>query len=351
MPSTTRIRTAIAFLAVYFIWGSTYLAIRYIVAYIPPFFAAGARSLIAGSCLLAWALWKGYRPSTQDWGSSIIMGALFFLLGHGLLHWGEQTVESGIASLFVATQGLWIAVIGNVFKQEHTLLDKRTATGFVIGLLGVVVLAVSSGHMKVASYLGLIAILGSPIAWSAGVVYAKNAPLTKNNVARSGMSLLAGSILLLIVSAVTGEPRRFHPGLVPAISWISLSYLVVFGSLIAFSAYTWLLEHCSIYKVSTYTYANPIVAVLIGYFIAGEKVTPYTIIAGILVISALLLINLPGKSGRSDGSSTPAGIASGTGPSNETDVAVALRPDPAEASRTVQRKAGIVAQAIKCKFE
>ncbi len=322
----TRIRIGLAFLAVYFIWGSTYLAIRYVVAYIPPFFAAGARSLIAGICLLAWALWNGYRPSAQEWRSSIILGVLFFLLGHGLLHWGEQSVESGIASLFVATQGLWIALIGNVFKQEHTLLDKRTAAGFVIGLLGVVVLAVSSGHMKVASHLGLLAILGSPIAWSAGVVYAKKAPLPRNNVARSGLSLLAGSLLLLMVSALTGEPRRFHPGLVPAISWISLSYLVVFGSLIAFSAYTWLLEHCSTHKVSTYTYANPIVAVLIGYFVAGEKITSYTIVAGVLVISALLLINLPGRSGRSARKSTPC-IASGTGPANEPDVAVVFRSD------------------------
>ena len=294
----TRIRIGLAFLAVYFIWGSTYLATLCCRLY-PAFLRS--RGEVPHRWYLPSGLGTLERISTFSSRVEIehYSGCALFPCGAWAFALGRTVCRVRDCIPVCRYSRTLDALIGNIFKQKHTLLDKRTAAGFLIGLVGVVVLAVSSGHMKVASYLGLLAILGSPIAWSAGVVYAKNAPLPRNNVARSGLSLLAGSILLLIVSVLTGEPRRFHPGLVPAISWISLSYLVVFGSLIAFSAYTWLLEHCSTHKVSTYTYVNPIVAVLIGYFVAGEKITSYTIMAGVLVISALLLINLPGRSGRS----------------------------------------------------
>jgi drug/metabolite transporter (DMT)-like permease len=288
---TNRILVALAFFSIYVIWGSTYLAIRYAVETIPPLFTAGVRHLTAGGVLLLWALWRGMRPSAAQWRASFVLGFLFFLMGHGTLHWAEKTVPSGVASLLIATEPMVVALLIAVTATKRWP-SARVIGGLVLGLIGVALLmrpeavAQSGGNM-----LGLFAVLVSSISWSAGIVYSRQSKLAGEPLMMTTLSLLAGSVLLLMAGFIIGEHRDFHMSDVTARSIWGLVFLIVFGSIVAFTAYNWLLERFQPTLVATHTYVNPIVAILLGWAFAGESLTVSLWIATALVISAIVLVH------------------------------------------------------------
>jgi drug/metabolite transporter (DMT)-like permease len=304
-----RVAVILSFLAIYVIWGSTYIAIRYAVETIPPLYTAGLRHLFAGSILLAWCVAKRLKPTAAQLRASIVVGALFFLIGHGSLHWAETRVPSGLASLFVATEpifvfGLSCAVEGR-WKVNWPLV-----AGVLIGLSGVFllmgkdVLAPGTGMMT-----GAIAVLIGALSWSAGIVYSRKSQLSGSPLLLSALSLLSGAVMLLTTGTLVGEWRDFSFAQVTMRSWLSLGYLILFGSVIAFTAYNWLLEQYSPTVVATHTYVNPVVAVLLGWWFAGERVTVSFGVAAVLIVGAVVLVDRgmgklqvqpPSEAGQSD---------------------------------------------------
>lgn len=288
---THRIIVIFAFLSIYLIWGSTYLAIRYAVATIPPLYTAGIRHLTAGLILLAWCARKRLRPTTAQMRASVVIGAFFFLIGHGTVHWAEQIVPSGLAALLIAIEPIFVFALSEAAERQWRM-NATLLTGVVLGLAGVALLF-GKGILTSAPGMatGAIAILVGAISWSAGIVYSRRSKLSGHPLLLSALSLLSGSIMLLIAGTVAGEWRRFSPATVSNLSWIALAYLILFGSVVAFTAYNWLLEHYSPTLVATHTYVNPIVAVLLGWMLAGEAVTMNVVLAAGLVVAAVMLVD------------------------------------------------------------
>ena len=286
-----RLALLLAFFAIYVVWGSTYLAIRYAVETIPPLVVAGVRHSVAGMALLAWTYARGYRPTLREWRASLVLGILYFAIGHGSLHWAETVVPSGLASLLVASEPIWIALMAAVVSHGERLTGK-TMLGLLLGIAGVALLMrdeSASGNRAVL--VGSIAILIGTLSWSVGVFYSRSASLPRNAIARAGMPEIAGAVALLLAAAFSGEFSRLHVATVTPRSAWALLYLITFGSIVAFTAYTWLLDHCSPTLVSTHTYANPIIAVLLGWMWAGEVINIRVLEAGLLTLFAVFLIS------------------------------------------------------------
>jgi drug/metabolite transporter (DMT)-like permease len=294
VPSPTRnarnesIKVALAFAAIYLVWGSTYLAIRYAVETIPPLVTAGIRHTIAGGVLLAWACLRGYRPRREHWIAGAILGALFFLIGHGTLHWAEQHVASGLAALLIATEPMFILVLAWAAGQQR--ISRISALGLAVGIVGVAILTGVELSTKDASLLGLLAVLTGSLAWSAGVVISPKLKLPSDALARTAVPLVCGAGMLLTTAALTGEFRALHWSHVSLKSILGLGYLITFGSIVAFTAYTWLLQRCPPAVVATHTYANPVVAVLLGWLFASEALTARVGLASIAILGAIMLI-------------------------------------------------------------
>jgi drug/metabolite transporter (DMT)-like permease len=287
----SRLALLLAFFCIYVVWGSTYLAIRYAVETIPPLVVAGFRHIVAGVFLLGWAYLRGYRPTWREWRASVVLGFLYFVLGHGSLHWAETVVPSGWAALLIASEPIWIAVMAALVTHGERLTGK-TIMGLLLGIAGVGLLVgeeTATGQHAVV--IGSIAILLGTLAWSFGVMYSLKAPLPRNAMARAGMPEIIGSLILLILAGFTGEFSKFHLPAVTARSWWSLVYLITFGSIITFTAYTWLLDHVSPTLVSTHTYVNPVIAVFVGWLWAGEVVSWTVVGAGLLTLLAVFLIS------------------------------------------------------------
>ena len=288
---THRITVALSFLSIYFIWGSTYLAIRYAVETIPPLYTAGFRHLIAGLILLVWCLAKRLRPTGAQVRASIIIGTFFFLIGHGTLHWAEQKVPSGLASLLIASEPIWVFLLSS-FAARRWRLNAALFAGILLGLGGVGLLM---GHSALNSgpgvFVGSLAVVVGALSWSVGIVYSRRSHLSGHPLLLSALSLLAGSVQLLLVATAFGEYRGFSFAAVSIRSWVALGYLIIFGSVVAFTAYNWLLEHYSPTLVATHTYVNPIVAVLFGWLFAGEAVTFNVLLSAALVIGAVMLVD------------------------------------------------------------
>ena len=286
-----RFTVIFCFLAIYVIWGSTYLAIRYAVETIPPLYTAGLRHLTAGSILLAWCLVKRLRPTWAQIRASIVIGVFFFLLGHGSLHWAEQKVPSGLASLLIASEPIWVFLLSAAAaKQWHW--NALLLTGSLLGLGGVGLLMGRSALTSVPGmFVSSLAVVISALSWSIGVVYSRRSHLSGNPLLLSALSLLAGSVQLLLVGTIAGEYRGFSLSSVSMRSWLSLGYLIVFGSVVAFTAYNWLMEHYSPTLVATHTFINPIVAVLLGWLMAGEAVTFNVLLSAAMVVSAVILVD------------------------------------------------------------
>jgi drug/metabolite transporter (DMT)-like permease len=286
-----RITVILAFLSIYLIWGSTYLAIRYAVATIPPLYTAGFRHLTAGLILLAWCTWKRLRPTAAQLRASVVIGALFFLIGHGTVHWAEKVVPSGLAALLVAIEPVFVFVLSELADRRWRMNGTLLA-GVLIGFAGVGLLFGKDLLLSAPGMVtGAVAILIGAISWAGGIVYSRRSHLSGKPLLLSTYSLLSGAIFLLLAGTIAGEWRDFSPASVSRQSWLALAYLIIFGSVVAFTAYNWLLEHYSPTLVATHTYINPIVAVLLGWLLAGEPLTLNVGLAAVLVIAAVMLVD------------------------------------------------------------
>ncbi len=290
-PLLNRAAVVFSFLSIYLIWGSTYLAIRFAVETIPPLYTAGLRHLMAGTILLAWCLAKRLRPTWAQIRASIIIGFFFFLIGHGTLHWAEQRVPSGLASLLIASEPIWVFLLAALAARQWRL-NATLFAGILLGFGGVGLLmgrsALNSGP---GVFIGSLAVLLGALSWSAGIIYSRRSHLSGHPLLLSALSLLAGSVQLLLVGTAVGEYRGFSFASVTLRSWLALGYLILFGSVVAFTAYNWLLEHYSPTLVATHTYVNPIVAVLLGWLFAGEAVTLNVLLSTAMVIGAVMLVD------------------------------------------------------------
>ncbi len=285
-----RIEGIFAFLAIYVIWGSTFLAIRYAVDSIPPLFTAATRHLVAGSILLAWALWKGERPTRQGWRAGLVLGFLFFFVSHGLLHWAELKVPSGVAALVIAIEPAIVALLLPLLRLGPAPRG-LTWAGLALGAASVALLFrpdVSAGE---GVSVGLIAVLVSATAWSLGIVYARKLQPANGSTLNAALPLLCGSLMLLVGGFVRGEHHALHLSQISQPSLLGLLFLIFFGSLTAFSVYAWLLKHYEPTLVATHTYVNPIVAVLLGWAFAGERLTGSILLSMGLAILAIWLVN------------------------------------------------------------
>ncbi|MDQ6856499.1 MAG: EamA family transporter [Candidatus Dormibacteraeota bacterium] len=286
-------RVIAAFAAVYTIWGSTYLFIRIAVETMPPLLMSGVRFLVAGATLLAITSRLGgadHDPiGWRQWRATAITGGLLLLGGNGGVSFGEQYVPSGIVALLVATVPLFIALFGALALGHR--LSRLAMGGIAIGLLGTAVL-LRPGAGGTGDIGHMLLVLVSPLSWAIGSLYATRGALPKRALVATGMEMLCGGVLLLLVAFVTGEAATLHLDQISLASWLSVLYLVVFGSLVAFSAYVWLLAKVSTTAVSTYAYVNPLVAVLLGWAFLGERITGQTLLAGALIVIAVALILL-----------------------------------------------------------
>jgi drug/metabolite transporter (DMT)-like permease len=289
--SANRLLVVLSFLSIYVIWGSTYLAIRYAVETIPPLYTAGFRHLTAGTILLVWALAKGQWPTWPQIRASVAIGFFFFLVGHGSLHWAETVVPSGLAALLIAVEPIFVFVLSSAAAGQWRLNGLLLA-GILMGLVGVGMLVrgtTLAGAPRLT--LGSIVILIGAFSWSVGIIYSRSSPLSGSPLLLSALSLLSGAVMLLVTATVAGEAKGFSVSRVTTKSWLALAYLIVFGSVIAFTAYSWLLEHYSPTLVATHTYVNPVVAVLLGWAYAGEALTLRVGIAAALVVAAVVLVD------------------------------------------------------------
>ena len=282
------IKLALAFAAIYIVWGSTYLAIRYAVETIPPLVTAGIRHTIAGSVLLAWAWARGYRPTRAHWISGFILGALFFLVGHGTLHWAEQHVASGLAALLIATEPMFILLFAWMTGQQK--ISRLSALGLGLGVVGIGILTGAELSARNSSLMGMMAVLVGSVSWAAGVAITPRLKLPTDALARTAVPLICGAVMLLAAAGVTGEFHATHWASISLKSILGLAYLITFGSIVAFTAYTWMLQRCPPALVATHTYANPIVAVLLGWLLASEPLTMRVALASVAILGAIVLI-------------------------------------------------------------
>ena len=281
-----------ALIAVYLIWGSTYLAIRYAVETTPPFLMAAVRFIVSGGFLYVVRRLSGDpRPTALEWRSAAIIGIFLLVGGNGGVVWAEQFVTSSLAALLVATVPLWMVLI-DAFRPTARRPGIIAATGILIGFGGVILLigSVASGT-DAENLLGAAALVGASLAWTMGSLYGRSAKLPASPLLGTGMEMLAGGVALLFVAIALGEWNSFEVAAVSRRSALALLYLTVIGST-AFVAYVWLLRVAPTPLVATYAYVNPLVAVLLGYFLAQESMTPRTLLAATLIIGSVLLVTI-----------------------------------------------------------
>jgi len=280
-----------ALAVVYVVWGSTYLAIRIAIGTLPPFLMASVRFLIAGGLLLAFAALRReprrQRVGRAQWRAALIVGGALLLGGNGGVVWAEQRIPSGIAALLVATLALWIALLDRVVFGQR--LARRAVIGLLLGLAGLALLLGPEEHGGVDPLGALVCMLAS-LSWASGSLYARSAPLPRHPLVATGMEMVAGGALLGIAGAATGELGALRLATVSTASVLAVGYLIVFGSLLAFSAYVWLLRAAPVSLVATYAYVNPIVAVLLGWVLLDEPVTARMLVAGVVIVVAVGLI-------------------------------------------------------------
>ena len=282
-----------ALIVVYLIWGSTYLAIRYAVETTPPFLMAAVRFIISGGFLYALRRFKGDpRPEAVEWRSAAIIGIFLLVGGNGGVAWAEQFVTSSLAALLVATVPLWMVLI-DTLRAAGKRPGLLAISGILIGFVGAVLLIGSAaGSADAANFSGAIALLLASLSWSTGSIYGKSAKLPASQLLGTGMQMLAGGVALMLLAIIRGEWSDFELAAVSPRSALALAYLTVIGSS-AFVAYVWLLRVAPTPLVATYAYVNPLVAVLLGYFLAQEPMTARTLLAASLIIGSVVLVSTP----------------------------------------------------------
>jgi drug/metabolite transporter (DMT)-like permease len=287
-------KTVLAFAIIYFVWGSTFLAIRVGVREVPPLLLASMRFSIAGIVLYGWMRLKGTpSPSRREWAAASVLAVCIFVLDYGLLFWAEQRVPSGIAAVMLATIPVFMALSEILFLRTQRL-TVRLALALLVGIGGVAVLLSRSLSLNLGEApidrTGAVALVIAAMSWSVASALTRKLPLPASKVMSSGSQMLAGGIMLALAAAVFGEFRGFHISAVSRGAWFALAYLIVAGSIVGFTAYVWLIHHESPTKVGTYAYVNPVVAVIVGYFLGGETVGPRTLLGTLLVLVSVIVI-------------------------------------------------------------
>lgn len=300
-PETWKV--LLAFAIIYFVWGSTFLAIRVGVREVPPFLFAGMRFIIAGAALYGWMRATGTQsPTLREWGAATLLAVLIFVVDYGMLFWAETRVPSGIAAVMLATIPAFTAM-SEIFILRTQRLSTRLAIALLIGIGGVAVLVsrtLSFGDVPIDA-AGACALIVAAISWSVASALTRKLPLPTAKAMSSGIQMLVGGILLTATAALLGEFRGFHFAAVSRGAWIALAYLIVAGSILAFTAYVWLIHHESPTKVGTYAYVNPVIAVLLGYFFGGEAIGLRTIVGTVFVlISVIVITTTPAKTPKAE---------------------------------------------------
>lgn len=291
--SAARWHVVAALAAVYVVWGSTYLAIHFAIETLPPFLMGGVRFLVAGGILFAWARLRGAaRPTRRHLASAAVVGGLLLLAGNGGVAWAEQLIPSGTAALLVSTTPLWMAVL-DWLRPGGTRPRLLVIGGLVLGFVGVAVLvgpgALRAGAGHVAP-LGAAVVLVAAFCWATGSVYSRTAHMPASPLLATGLEMLAGGSMMVVVGLALGEGARFNLAHISIQSGLALGYLIVFGSLVAFTAYIWLLRSTTTAVASTYAYVNPVVAVFLGWAFASEPLTPRTLVAAAIIVVGVLVI-------------------------------------------------------------
>jgi len=283
-----------ALLALYIVWGSTYLGIKVAIETIPPFFHAGVRFLISGFILIIWQRTAGQpMPTRRQWISTAIIGILLLLGGNGLVAWAEQFIPSGIAALIIASVPMFL-VIGEAMRPNGVKPNWQGIVGLLIGFVGIFILvgpSEISGSTTKLNPFGVTALLSACLFWAIGSMYSKSADLPKSSLMNTGAQMLMGSIGLFIVSVISGELNGWDVSAISSRSVYGLSYLIFVGSLIGFVSYGWLLQNAPISLVATYAYVNPIVAVLLGSWLGDEPLEPRIWLATAIIIGSVIFIN------------------------------------------------------------
>ena len=287
-----RWKILVAFAIIYLVWGSTYLAIRVGVREMPPFLMAGIRFTAAGLMLLAWARLTGARlPNIREWRDASILGALMFLMDYACLFWAEQRVPSGISAVILAAIPVCITLL-EILVLRTQRLTVRLAAGLAVGVVGVAVLMnpVTSMGEAPLDRRGVIALIVACWGWSIGTIVTGKLTLPASKAMSSAAQMLSGGVQLLLLAAVAGEYEGFHVRAISGAAWFSLGYLIVAGSIVAFTAYVWLLHYESPTRVGTYAYVNPIVAVILGAALGGETVGRRTVLGTALILLGVVAI-------------------------------------------------------------
>lgn len=291
-PARVTTLVLVAFAAVYLVWGSTYLAIRIGIESFPPFILAGLRHLTAGLVLYRFFRGKpGSRPTALNWRAAIIVGFLLLFAGNGGVSWAEQTVPSGVTALLVATVSLWLVIVDWLRPGGNKPLPK-VVTGLLLGFAGLALLVgpAQLGGSGPVDPLGAAVLVFASLAWACGSLYAKHGGMPSSPMLGVAMQSLAGGVILLIAGFLTGEFHDFHFSAVSLRSWLALAYLIAFGSGIGFSAYIYILHKSTAARVATYAFVNPVVALFLGWLIAGETITLRTILAAAVILTAVILV-------------------------------------------------------------
>jgi drug/metabolite transporter (DMT)-like permease len=331
-PGASRARIWVALAIVYVVWGSTYLGIDLAVRTIPPFLMAAARFAVAGGLLYVWAIRRGDRrrldgasnerrrrlgrrrsgnradrPTARHWLSAFLVAAPMLAVGNAAVGWAEQTLDTGTASLIIASVPLWMALLDRVFYAQR--LARTVVLGLVIGFAGVGLLVAPGGAGGAGSRATFVLVFSS-LAWAIGSLYSRRAPLPRRPLVAAAMQMLAGGLMLTVVGAVSGEFGRVHPTQISGESWFGLAYLVVAGSLLGFTAYMWLLRAAPTSLVGTYAYVNPVIAVLLGTVLLGEGLSWRTLVGGgIIVASVALIVRAPKRTAHATVDPRPAAVA------------------------------------------
>ncbi len=291
MSKPSRASILVGFASIYVIWGSTYLAIRLGVESIPPFLMAAVRFLIAGVAFMVWATYRGARrPTAMHWVTTCVIGTLMAAGGNGMVTWAMQTVQSGLAALLVSMVPFWVVLI-DWLKPGGQRPAGRIVLGVVLGFVGVALLidpADVSGGRQIA-LVGAAAIVVGSILWAGGSVYSRHAPQPSSQALSSGMQMFGGGMVLLVLSAGSGELSRFEWASISTVALMGWAYVIVLGS-VAYGSYLWLMKASTPAKVATYAYVNPVIALFLGYVLADESLSVWTLGCSALIIVAVLIV-------------------------------------------------------------
>jgi drug/metabolite transporter (DMT)-like permease len=289
---STRVKVGLAFLAIYVIWGSTFLATRYAVKTIPPFLVSGSRFFLGGLILVIVSQSRNREPITaRMWGAAMLMGALFFTVCHGGLSWAARHVPSGILALLMASTSMWTALI-EIVSRSKTRPGTRILVSLLIGFVGLALLVVRP-ELLAGSHigpLGAIVALTGAFSWALGTVFTNRLPHPKSTILSAGLQMTCGGGLLLALAVLSGQAAGWSPAGISHQSLIAMGFLTVIGSLVGFSCYTFLLSKCPPTQVATYAYVNPIIALIVGFVIGGEPVSGTALIASVVVIGSVASI-------------------------------------------------------------